>query len=160
MRMSRLLPYVQGCAVGVTLEALGVRLGAEFAATNDGWGMRAVPLADEVVGYFRPALFVLMAAVGLLLVIACVNVANLRATVDTLFEVNETVLAHRTNDRLGALTVISVSLMPPTLLASFYGMNVEGLPFADHLWVPIAVIVASLIVSLAGILLIGRRTRH
>lgn len=89
-----------------------------------------------------------------------VNVANLRATVDTLFEVNETVLAHRTNDRLGALTVISVSLMPPTLIASFYGMNVEGLPFADHLWVPVAVIIASLVVALGGMLLIGRKARR
>lgn len=88
-----------------------------------------------------------------------VNVANLHATVDTLFEVNETVLAHRTNDRLSALTVMSVALMPPTLIASFYGMNVAHLPFANHLWVPTATIVASLVVSLVGILLMGRRIR-
>ncbi|OGL94790.1 hypothetical protein A2348_04510 [Candidatus Uhrbacteria bacterium RIFOXYB12_FULL_58_10] len=89
-----------------------------------------------------------------------VNVANLHATVDTLFEVNETVLAHRTNDRLGTLTVISVSLMPPTLIASFYGMNVQGLPFANHLWIPFAIIVASLVVSLIGTLVTGRGLRR
>jgi len=75
--VARLQPGVTLEAAAAELDALGGRLGAEFAATNEGWSMRAVPLADEVVGYFRPALFVLMAAVGLLLVIACVNVANL-----------------------------------------------------------------------------------
>ncbi len=75
--VARLAPWMTLERADAELDALGGRLGAEFAATNGGWSMRAVPLADEVVGYFRPALFVLMAAVGLLLVIACVNVANL-----------------------------------------------------------------------------------
>ena len=43
MRMSRLLPYVQGCAVGVTLEALGVHhetlTPAEILALTDGRGL-------------------------------------------------------------------------------------------------------------------------
>lgn len=75
--VARLRPGVTLDRAEAELDALGARLGAEFAATNAGKSMRAAPLADEVVGYFRPALFVLMAAVGLLLLIACVNVANL-----------------------------------------------------------------------------------
>jgi predicted permease len=59
------------------LSALSARLGRQFANTNGGWVARATPLHVEVVGFFRPALYVLLGAVGLLLVIACVNVASL-----------------------------------------------------------------------------------
>jgi putative ABC transport system permease protein len=58
-------------------DALALRLQAEFTATNKGWGVRLVPLLDEALGYYRPALIVLFGAVGLLLVIGCLNVASL-----------------------------------------------------------------------------------
>ena len=44
------------------LRALTARLGREFTATNGDWHARAVPLAHEVEGYFRPALFALFGA--------------------------------------------------------------------------------------------------
>ena len=59
------------------LDALTSRLSVEFAASNRGWRSRAIPLHDEVVGYFSSALFVVLTAVGLLLVIACINIASL-----------------------------------------------------------------------------------
>src|SRR4029450_2893299 len=70
--------------VNAELRALTTRLGTEFKATNGEWGARAVPLAVEVEGYFRPALFALFGAAALLLLITCTNVASLllaRATV-------------------------------------------------------------------------------
>ena len=39
-----------------------------------------MPLLDEQLGYYRPALIVLFGAVGLLMVISCLNVASLLLT--------------------------------------------------------------------------------
>jgi putative ABC transport system permease protein len=59
------------------LEALAARLAAEHPATNAGWSVKVEPLHERVVGNVRQALWVLMGMVGLLLLIACANVANL-----------------------------------------------------------------------------------
>ena len=66
------------------LAQLTQRLGQEHDATNRGWTARSVFLLDDMLGYYRPALFVLLGAVGLLLLTSCLNVASLllaRATV-------------------------------------------------------------------------------
>jgi putative ABC transport system permease protein len=80
----RLAPGVTVEQANAELRALTTRLGAEFKATNGEYGARAVPLAHEIEGYFRPALFALFGAAAFLLVITCTNVASLllaRATV-------------------------------------------------------------------------------
>ena len=59
------------------LGAVSTRLAREFPATNTGWSARAVRLDREIAGVFRPALFALLGASALLLLIACLNVANL-----------------------------------------------------------------------------------
>ena len=62
------------------VETLALRLQGQFPQTNKGWATRLVPLLDEQLGYYRPALMVLFGAVGLLLVIGCLNVASLLLT--------------------------------------------------------------------------------
>jgi len=59
------------------LDGLTARLASEHRETNLGWGARVVSLDREIEGSFRPALFALLAASSLLLIIACINVANL-----------------------------------------------------------------------------------
>ncbi|MCZ6918636.1 MAG: ABC transporter permease [Gemmatimonadetes bacterium] len=49
----------------------------EQPAFLTGWSVNVVSMTDEVVGNIRPALFVLLGAVGIVLLIATVNVANL-----------------------------------------------------------------------------------
>src|SRR5262245_56198330 len=80
----RLKPGVTIEAANGELRALTSRLGKENPSTNGEWSARAVPLAVEAVGFFRPALFALFGAATFLLVITCTNVASLllaRATV-------------------------------------------------------------------------------
>jgi putative ABC transport system permease protein len=59
------------------LEQISVQLAEEFPATNAGWTATAEPLADAIVGPVRPALAAMLAAVALVFLIACVNVATL-----------------------------------------------------------------------------------
>lgn len=75
--VARLAPGTTVASAQREIDALTARLGAEFTGTNRGWGARVIGLHDEVTGSFRPALFILLAAVGLLLLIACINVASL-----------------------------------------------------------------------------------
>lgn len=49
----------------------------------------------------------------------------------TLFETRESLMTQRTNEVIKMLTIFSVALMPLTLLASIYGMNITGLPFSN-----------------------------
>jgi putative ABC transport system permease protein len=62
------------------VETLALRLQSDFPQTNKGWATRLIPLLDEQLGYYRPALMVMFGAVGLLLVIGCLNVASLLLT--------------------------------------------------------------------------------
>jgi putative ABC transport system permease protein len=56
---------------------LAGRIAAENPETNRGWTVTMARLHDELVGDTRSALLVLLAATGLILLIACANVANL-----------------------------------------------------------------------------------
>lgn len=59
------------------IDALGRRLAQEFPATNGGLTFRVAPLSEMYTGTIRPYVLLLFGAVGLVLVIACANVANL-----------------------------------------------------------------------------------
>jgi putative ABC transport system permease protein len=83
-RAVHLLPVIGRLKPGVSLaqgqaemDAISERLAREFPAENKGWTVRLVPLQKEITGDVRAPLLVLLGAVGLVLLIACANIANL-----------------------------------------------------------------------------------
>ena len=69
---------------GVTVEqaqaemsAIAARLRPIYPAWKKDWGVTIVPMAEQITGDIKPALLVLVGAVGFILLIACANVANL-----------------------------------------------------------------------------------
>jgi predicted permease len=76
----RLKPGVSTTQVQAELDEIGARLAKEFPAENDGWSIRFMPLKQLIVGDVKSALLVLLGAVGLVLLIACANIANLLLT--------------------------------------------------------------------------------
>ena len=59
------------------LTAVADRLALDYPADNKDWGALVVPLHDDLVANARTSLMVLLGAVGLVLLIACANLANL-----------------------------------------------------------------------------------
>ncbi len=75
--IGRLKPGVTVEAADKEFKAINASLEREYPKSNAGITARAERLADRVVADIRPTLLALVGAVGFLLLIACVNVANL-----------------------------------------------------------------------------------
>ena len=75
--VGRLKPGVSIEKARADMDAVSRNLAAAFPKADKGIGASIVPLKDQLVGKVRPFLLVLLGAVGFVLLIACVNVANL-----------------------------------------------------------------------------------
>ena len=75
--LARLRPEVSVAAAQREMDTISKRLETAYPDTNAKRGVSVSPLETELFGAFRPGLMVLLAAVALVLLIACANVANL-----------------------------------------------------------------------------------
>jgi putative ABC transport system permease protein len=75
--VARLKPEVSPERAQAEMNAIGARLEQQYNDFNASWGVTVVPLRKQFTGEIRLALFVLLGAVGMVLLIACANVANL-----------------------------------------------------------------------------------
>lgn len=75
--IGRLKPNATVSKASAEMTSIAARLGQSYPDSNGGWGAAVVPLKESIVGDLRLMLLVLLGAVGLILLIACANVANL-----------------------------------------------------------------------------------
>jgi putative ABC transport system permease protein len=75
--IARLTPGVELKRAQADMDTVSRRLELSYPEDDKGWGAVVVPLHDDLVGDVRPALLVLLGAVAFVLLIACVNIANL-----------------------------------------------------------------------------------
>ncbi|MGH9142895.1 MAG: ABC transporter permease, partial [Vicinamibacterales bacterium] len=150
------------------LSALAARLSAAYPSSNEGKGAAVVPLREQLVGDARPTLYLLLGAVGLVLLIACANVANLllaRASGRT------SELAIRAALGAGRARIV-VQLMTESLLLAvvsaavglalarwgvdaFVALAPSGLPRAAEIGIDGRVLTFTLLASVAASLLFG-----
>jgi predicted permease len=121
--VARLAPGVSAAQAGAAMNSVSAQLVKEHP--DNAHQILVVPLKEEIVGRARLMLFVLLGAVGFLLLIACVNVANLslaRATA------RQREFALRTVLGAGNFRILR-QLLTESLLLAFLGCGL-GIVFA------------------------------
>jgi predicted permease len=75
--IAQLKPDVSIQQAQTEMNGITTRLQQQYSGSNTGWSTELQPLHERIVGNIKPVLWILSGVVGLVLLIACANVANL-----------------------------------------------------------------------------------
>src|ERR1700730_2077804 len=125
--VARLKPGVTMEQAQVEMNVIARRLEQEYPATNKGLGKKVANLHEELFGWARGALYPLLGAVAFVLLIACVNVANL---LQFRTETRRKEYALRVSLGAGRKRLIQQLLTESALLALTGGLLGIGLTYA------------------------------
>jgi predicted permease len=166
--LGRLKPGVKLAAAQADMDQIANNLALAYPDADKGAGISLVPLKKDIVGDVQPFLWVLLGAVGFVLLIACVNVANLqlaRATTRAREFAIRSALGASQSRMIRQLLTESVLLGLAGgalgLLLAAWGTQValkalpETLPRAQDVGVDGGVLIFTLIASLVAGLLFG-----
>ena len=166
--MARLAPGVEHAAANAKLQVVAKELVETIPPLPDDFTVRVSPVEQEVLGQFRPAVLMLLWAVGLLLLLACANVAGLLlAHAETRrreFAVRASLgaaparLARQVLTEsiiLGGLGGIAGTLLGYGALRVLLAMSPPGLPRVDEVSLSPVVLAFALAASLLTALLFG-----
>lgn len=77
LSIARLKPGISISQAQAEMTTISHRLEQTYPADDKGWGASVISMREDLVGDVRPALLMMLGAVGFVLLIACANVANL-----------------------------------------------------------------------------------
>jgi predicted permease len=167
--IARLRPDVARDAAQAEMSTVVRQLAATYPRTNGNKGVAIFGLREAMVGNVRPALLVLLGAVGFVMLIVCVNVASLGLT-RAVGRSRE--LAVRAALGAGRSRLINAMLVESVVLAAAGGVaglllanwaaqglaaldSTLGIPMLDETRVDRAVLLFTALVSLSAALLFG-----
>jgi putative ABC transport system permease protein len=127
--LARLKPGVSFEQAVDDMKTIAAQLEKEAPQRNSGWSVTLVPVHEQMVGGIRPALMILGGAVAVVLLIACVNVANLLLARST---IRQRELGLRTALGAGRLRLMRQMISESLVLAAAGGALGLALAYAFH----------------------------